>query len=225
VNIGVIVQARMSSARLPGKVLMPMAGKALLAWLIERLRQADLPVVVATSTEAEDDDVERLAASLGSACHRGPLDDVALRLADAAEDAGFGAFVRANADSPLLDPALVRKARELHAERPSDLVTNVFPRSFPKGMSVELITLGALRRVLKESDAAEDREHVTRYVYAHPEAFRIQNFSAQRPQPGLQLSVDTPEDFARMEACIRRLGAAAMTAGWEEIADCAGAAA
>jgi spore coat polysaccharide biosynthesis protein SpsF len=225
VDIGVVVQARMSSARLPGKVLMPLAGKALLAWLVERLRQTALPVVIATSRQPEDDGVEQLAASLGTACHRGPLDDVAARLAGAAEAAGFDAFVRANADSPLLDPALVRKARALYSEQPVDLVTNVFPRSFPKGMSVELIALGALRRMLKESQAAEDREHVTRYVYAHPEAFRIRNFAAERPQPALQLSVDTPEDFARMEACIRRLGAGALTAGWEEIADCAGAAA
>ena len=110
-SLGIVVQARTSSARLPGKVLMPLAGKPLLQHLVSRLQITGLPMVVATSRELADDGVEALARKLGVGCHRGALDDVAARLHGAASEAGFDAFVRANGDSPLLDPALVREAR------------------------------------------------------------------------------------------------------------------
>ena len=218
-SLGIVVQARTSSARLPGKVLMPLAGKPLLQHLVSRLHGTGLPIVVATSGERADDGVEALARKLGVRCHRGPLDDVAARLHRAAGEAGFEAFVRANGDSPLLDPALVRQARELHEKGGCDLVGNVFPRSFPKGMSVEIVALAALERVLASTEDAQDREHVTRYIYAHPDDFRIRNFTAARPRAGLQLSIDTREDFERIEAAIQRLGPRAADAGWEEIAD------
>jgi spore coat polysaccharide biosynthesis protein SpsF len=231
-RVGVVVQARMSSARLPGKVLMPLAGRPLLGWLLERLGRvrcgtgrAALPIVLATSEAPDDDAVAELAASLSVHCHRGSLDDVALRLYEAAESAGFEAFVRASADSPFLDPRLVEEAHDLYARGESDLVSNVFPRSFPKGQSVELIRLEAMREILAATNDPEDREHVTRYAYANPGRFRITGFSAARPQPGLQLSIDTPEDFTRAQRCVSVLGPRAIEAGWEEIAACAGGAA
>jgi len=225
---GIVVQARMSSARLPGKVLKPLAGKPVLAWLLERLIDVKLSekkgpgsmIVVATSRAPEDDAVEALARSLGVGCYRGSLNDVAARLADAAQDAGFDAFVRANADSPLLDAALIEHAYGIYAKNECDLVTNVFPRSFPQGMSVELIEVAAMQRVLRSTDDPQDREHVTRFAYANPGRFRILNFSAPRPRPELQLSIDTPEDFVRIEDCVLRLGPRAARAGWEEIANC-----
>jgi spore coat polysaccharide biosynthesis protein SpsF len=225
---GIVVQARMSSARLPGKVLKPLAGKPVLAWLLERLMDVNLSdekapgsmIVVATSRAPEDDAVEALARSLGVGCYRGSLNDVAARLADAAQDAGFEAFVRANGDSPLLDAALIEQAYGSYTKGDCDLVTNVFPRSFPKGMSVELIKLAAVRRILESTDDLQDREHVTRFAYANPARFRILNFSAPRPRPELQLAIDTPEDFARIEACVLRLGHRVVRAGWEEIANC-----
>lgn len=225
---GIVVQARMSSARLPGKVLKPLAGKPVLAWLLERLMEVRLSdekapgstIVVATSRAPEDDTVEALARSLGVGCYRGALNDVAGRLTEAAEGAGFDAFVRANGDSPLLDAALIEQAYGIYTKSNCDLVTNVFPRSFPKGMSVELIELAAMRRILQSTDDPQDREHVTPFAYASPGLFRIQNFSAARPCPELQLSIDTPEDFARIEACVLRLGRRAVRAGWEEIANC-----
>jgi spore coat polysaccharide biosynthesis protein SpsF len=220
----------MSSARLPGKALKPLAGKPVLGWLLERLARVRLTtgtisgsmIVVATSRAPEDDAVEALARSMGVGCHRGALDDVAARLADAAGDAGFDAFVRANGDSPLLDPALIEHAHGIYARNDCDMVTNVLPRSFPKGMSVELIGLVAMRRILESTTDSQDREHVTRFAYANPDRFHILNFSAPRPRPELQLSIDTAEDFARIEACILRLGGRAATAGWEEIADSIG---
>src|SRR5262245_42610822 len=116
--IVVVVQARFSSARLPGKVLRPMAGRPMLAHLFDRVHRASEPdaVWLATSTDASDDPVASLAAALGVACHRGPLDDVLGRFIGAAEAARAAAVVRVNGDSPLLDPALIDRAIGLYRE-------------------------------------------------------------------------------------------------------------
>lgn len=226
-RVGVVVQARLSSVRLPGKVLRPLDGKPLLAWLLERLARLgadfrlDLPIVVATSHLSEDNAVADLAGAMNVACYRGPLDDVTARLVQAARSAGLDAFVRTNGDSPLMDPKLVALGCRLFSEGHYDLVSNVFPRSFPKGMSVEVIDVRALGRILEATNDPVDREHVTRYAYSHPDIFRIRAFAARIPRPGLQLSVDTLEDFARLDAVVRRLGPRALQAGWEEIANCA----
>src|SRR6185312_7877584 len=108
----------------------------------------------------------------------------------AAKAAGFDALVRVNGDSPLLDPALVAEGVALFRAGGADLVTNVRPRSFPKGQSVEVIAVAALAAAMAETRDPADREHVTPFLYAHPERFRIRNFAAPRPRPDLQLSVD-----------------------------------
>ncbi len=198
----------------------------MLAWLLERLArlgpefQVELPVVVATSLAAEDDAVADLAQTMKVGCYRGPLEDVAVRLMQATRAAGFDAFVRTNADSPLIDPALIVQGCELFSATRCDLASNVFPRSFPKGMSVEVIDQDAMQRILDATGDPADREHVTRFAYAHPDVFRIRAFEARTQRSGLQLSVDTAEDFSRMEAVIQSLGSRALRAGWEEIANC-----
>jgi spore coat polysaccharide biosynthesis protein SpsF len=211
-RIAAVVHARMSSRRLPGKVLRPLAGAPLLAHLFDRLRRADGidALLLATSTASEDDALAAFAATHGIACHRGPLDDVAARLLGAAEAHRLDAVVRINGDSPLLDPALVSEAVRQFRHGGLDLVTNVFPRSFPKGQSVETIATEALNRVVRDAEPA-DREHVTQHIYRYPAAFRIRNFTAAAPRPELQLSVDTAEDFRRVEAILERADAGAPT--------------
>jgi spore coat polysaccharide biosynthesis protein SpsF (cytidylyltransferase family) len=207
--IGVVVQARMSSARLPGKVLREVDGKPLLGYLLERLALARQPelTVVATSAQPDDDPVARLAGDLGVAVHRGPLADVGARLAAAADTFGLEALVRISGDSPLLDPAIVDHAVELFREGDWDLVTNVFPRSFPVGESVEVLSRDALGRVLAASSAADDREHVTRYVYEHPESFRIRNFGCDEPASEIRLAVDSEDDLRHFEAIVSAMTA------------------
>lgn len=205
-RIGAIVQARMSSRRLPGKVLRPLAGKPLLEHLLGRLSRADGVdrLVLATSVAVEDDAIERFALSRNVPCHRGPLDDVASRLLEAAHAYNFDAVVRINGDSPLIDPAIVSSVVRLFREEVPDLATNVFPRSFPKGQSVEAISIAALARVA--AGTADDREHVTPYIYRNAGDFRIRNLAAATPRPALQLSVDTEEDFRRIERIMRAAG-------------------
>ena len=203
---GIVIQARFSSRRLPGKVLRPLLGTPLLGWLVERMQAVPAvdEVIVATSTSADDDPVADCARRFGAAVHRGPLDDVLGRFVGAAEAFALDRLVRASGDSPLLDPALVSRALQLCGDG-VDLASNVVERSFPKGQSVEAIAATALRRAASHARQPEEREHVTPYFYAHPAEFRIRGFSAALPAPMLRLCVDTEEDFAAIERVARAM--------------------
>ncbi len=203
---GIIIQARHSSARLPGKVLRPLGGRPLLGWLIERLRaRAEERIIVATSDQPEDAAVAEYAAACGAAAYRGPLDDVLARMTGALEASGLDAAVRVSGDSPLLDPQLVSRALQLFAEGGWDLVTNVQERTFPKGQSVEVVAAAALRRADAEARAPGEREHVTPFFYGRPDRFRIANFSLDPPAADVRLCVDTPEDFAVVERIVQSM--------------------
>lgn len=198
-----VVTARLSSRRLPGKVLLPLHGRPMLSYTIERLQSANLDeIVIATSTDSSDDPVVNFAQQVGVSCWRGELEDVLGRVCSAATSQRADAVVRISGDSPLVDPEIVRSAISIFLNDAPDLVTNVFPRSFPKGQSVEIISRAALERLHVEATQLQDREHVTRYAYLHHDRFKIRNFSASRLRPELQLSVDTLDDFERVAALI-----------------------
>ncbi|MEJ7786236.1 MAG: NTP transferase domain-containing protein, partial [Solirubrobacteraceae bacterium] len=166
-RVGAVVHARMGSSRLPGKVLGDLAGRPALSWLLERLEHAQQldVVVVATSDESADDPLEDYCVRGGHALHRGPLDDVASRVLGAAEAHHLDAVARVNGDSPMLDQRLVDQGVELLRASGADLVSNVRPRSFPPGQSVEVLCTTALRLAVERMIKAEDREHVTAWLY------------------------------------------------------------
>lgn len=205
-KVMMVVQARYSSRRLPGKVLRPMAGKPMLAWLIERLRQVRGAegIVIATSTCPDDEAIAQFSDKLGVPCFRGPLDDVLGRFVGTVRQFGLDAAVRISGDSPLLDPALVERGiRLFHEERP-DLATNVWPRTYPKGQSVEIVSREALERADTEA-SVEDREHVTAPLYRHHERYRITAFGAETPSDDVQMSVDTEADFRLAERMLEAM--------------------
>jgi spore coat polysaccharide biosynthesis protein SpsF len=214
-QVAAVVQARMSSERLPGKVLAPLAGKPALGYLLERLAGYD--VVVATSTDPSDDAIGAFCAERGVRCFRGPLADVAARFAGVVERFRLDAFVRVNGDSPLLDPQLVARGLALFAETAPDLATNVFPRTFPHGQSVEVVGAAAFLAARPEFDA-DDREHVTRFFYTYPDRFRIENFAAAQAYDGPGLALDTADDLARLDAIVRGLARPHVEVGWQELA-------
>ncbi len=196
------IQARLSSTRFPGKVLAPFRGRTVLGHVVERCAAAVglERVVVATSTDPTDDAVAAHARERGAAVFRGPLEDVfgRLRACLLAHPADW--FFRVSADSPLVDPAIMKAMLPL-AVPGLDLVTNVFPRSFPKGQSAELLRAAAFLAVDPAVLTASQREHVTTAFYDHPERYRILNVESGRPDwPGAPLVVDTREDLARLEA-------------------------
>jgi spore coat polysaccharide biosynthesis protein SpsF len=187
----VIVQARMSSARVPGKVLRPLAGRPLLGHLLDRLARTALPVVVATSDDPSDDAV----AEFCPGAYRGPLEDVAKRFLGAAAAHDIDPIVRVSGDSPLLDPGIVERAVSLW--EPGVIVTNVRPRTFPTGQSVEVFAVDAL-----EAAADEGREHVTTGLY---DRLEVRNFESGHDWGSLRLTLDTPEDAERLESLFARM--------------------
>uniref|UniRef100_A0A7C4AGP0 Acylneuraminate cytidylyltransferase n=1 Tax=Fundidesulfovibrio putealis TaxID=270496 RepID=A0A7C4AGP0_9BACT len=223
---GALIQARMSSSRLPGKVLAPVEGRPLLAYLVERLHRLGpgWTVAVATSREASDDPVAAFCEGMGVPCWRGPLDDVALRLLECARHLGLDAFARVCADSPLLDVDLLRRGLALlHAaspgdsEGPADLVTNCLPKHFPAGQSVEVVRTASLERAYARFSEPGHHEHVTRYFYQHPGEFSIRAIVAGRDYSGAHLAVDQPRDLERVRAMVRRMDRPHWEYGLEEL--------
>ena len=221
-RIGAVAHARMGSTRLPGKVLRPLGERPALAMLLDRLalaREVDL-VGVATSDESADDPIVELCEARGTPVHRGPLHDLAARMLGAAEAFDLDAFIRVNGDSPLLDPALVDQAAQLMRERDCDLVTNVFPRSFPVGQSVEAIRIEAMRDAVAQMTDPAHKEHVTQWFYANPERVRIESFTSDQGDfSSMVLALDTPEDAAGVEAVVARMDRPVEDYGWREIAE------
>ena len=199
----------MGSRRLPGKVLMPLAGRALLDHLLERLSHVTgtQELVVATSTEPADDPIAAHCRDCGVDCHRGPHDDVAGRLLAAATERGWDAVARVNGDSPLHDQRIVDRAIALISGGGVDLATNVFPqRTFPAGQSVEVIARASLERA-HHSMSPEEREHVTPFYYEHPESFEISSFALDPPVRDIRFTVDEQADADRLERLIEALPA------------------
>jgi spore coat polysaccharide biosynthesis protein SpsF len=213
----VIVQARLSSIRLPGKMLMDLCGRPLLGRVVDRLGRAQhvSRIVVATSDASSDEAIARFCAREGIACHRGPLEDVAERFRQAASQAAAPAFVRISGDSPLIDPALVDRAIGYFRQEECDLVTNVLVRSFPKGQSVEVLRTATFARLCDTLADGDHREHVTKAYYQAPAGFRIVSFTSGVDAGTANLSVDTPEDFARVRALLE--GCADRPGGWREL--------
>jgi spore coat polysaccharide biosynthesis protein SpsF len=217
VRVIAVIQARVSSRRLPGKVLRRLCDKPVIGHLCDGLshsRKLD-GYVIATSSELGDDAIADYAQLKGIPYFRGSLAHVADRMLAAASHFNADALVRVCGDSPLLDPKLVDQAVELFLREPVDLVTNVLPRSFPKGQSVEVMTTAALAEAVTSMSTADEREHVTFYLYAHSDRFVIRSFTAAQPRPEVQLSIDTAEDFARCEAILKSLRRPPWQAGWE----------
>ncbi len=220
-RIGVITQARMGSARLPGKVLREAGGRPLLAHHVDRLTACREPdrVVVATSTHGSDDPIEAWCRSAGVRCRRGALDDVAARFAQVAQAEQLDAFVRVCADSPLIDPALVDRATAAFRADPVDVVTNLHPRTWPPGQSVEVVDTRAFLRAAPRMDGPDDREHVTRWFYRHASNYRVHNLTSDRDYNGLRMAVDTPEDLDWLDSLLVGLDRPLGTYGLDELAD------
>lgn len=206
----IYVQARMGSTRLPGKILKPIMGKPLLHYLIERLREvthADASVIL-TTTEPTDDVVVELCKKENIDCFRGPENDVLARYYNAAMERHPDVIVRLTADCPLLDPTLVDKIIGVYRnELPKweYVSTGYIKRTYPRGLDVEVFSFDALERAHKQAVDPAEREHVTLYMYRHPESFRLRSVEAPVNMSNYRLTVDTPEDFELIEKIYENL--------------------
>jgi spore coat polysaccharide biosynthesis protein SpsF (cytidylyltransferase family) len=219
-----VIQARMSSSRLPGKVMMPLGGVPILERVITRVAMAKgvKRVIVATSSSEEDRVIYDYCLRNGIECYQGPLDNVAERFASILIESGQNAVIRICGDSPFIDPVLIASAINHYRLGSYDLVTNVFPRTFPKGQSVEIINADTFLRIFKEkSFSKEDLEHVTRHFYLNRNDYSIYNFTNPNTAKNfsdIQLSVDKLEDFQSAEKIIHSL--CGEMPGWLDIVEC-----
>lgn len=217
---GVVIQARMSSERLPGKVLRPVGGRPMLGCLLDRLARAELvnEIVIATSDRPDYDPVAAFGAAAGIAVHRGPLEDVLGRFATAARIAHLDHVVRVSGDSPLLDPSLVDLALTGLAGGRWDAASNVVgERTYPAGQSVEAMTIRTVDRLDERTTDPADREHVTPLLYRRPDLFRVLPIRRAPATRVPHLAVDTPEDLDRVVAIVDRMRRPQWSYGLDEV--------
>ena len=203
------IEARMSSSRLPGKVLKPILGRPTLELLVERLRRAQSlnEVVVATTTNTADDSIEALTREIGVACYRGSEDDVLDRVLKAAQSVSADVIVEITGDCPLIDPHVVDRLVNCYRTNRVDYVANTLWRTFPRGLDTQVFATRTLEEVSRLTQEPADREHVSLYIYEHPERFSLHNVESGLPEKHWhhRLTVDTPEDFTLIETIFERL--------------------
>lgn len=192
-----MIQARMGSTRLPGKVLAPVAGKPMLWHVIQRTRSAKSlnQVMVVTSKKSEDNPLAEFCTQSMIDCFRGSEEDVLDRYYQAARECPDATIVRITADCPLVDPEVIDKVVSTYQLGSYDYVSNVHPRSYPDGLDVEVFSLATLERTWHEAVEPHHREHVTSYMSEHPERFRIGNVAHRMDLSAMRWSVDYPQDM------------------------------
>ncbi|MEV2238239.1 glycosyltransferase family protein [Micromonospora sp. NPDC049891] len=203
-----IVQARMGSSRLPGKVLRPLAGRSVLGRVVRAAQDSGVlaDLVVATSSDSSDDAVVAECDRLGVAWHRGPVDDVLTRFVGALDAHPADAVMRFTADCPLLDPEIVSLVASVYRAVPGlDYASTSIARTLPRGLDVEIIRADALRTVDRLA-TEHHRVHVTSYAYAHPEVFRVLGVTLTPDRSQLRLTLDTARDWDLVRAVVDHFG-------------------
>lgn len=220
-RVGAIILARIDSRRLPGKALRDLCGKPLIRWAIDTCRELDGidVVVLATTDRTTDDALADYARSIELPCFRGDCDDVAGRFLAAMEEYKLEGALRFNGDSPLNRKRLLASAVATFREGGLDLVSNVPERTFPYGISAEVVGLDAMRMAVAAM-ACDDasREHVTKYFYDHPTLVRSHLIRAPDTSlAGARLAIDDAKDLARATWIISELGDRAADASLGDI--------
>lgn len=207
-NIVAIIQARMGSTRLPGKVLFDIGRETMLARVVKRTGRARLvnEVTVATTTSEKDDALVAECERLNVPLFRGSEDNVLDRYYHAARAFGAEVIVRITSDCPLIDPTVIDLVVREFLDGEYDYVSNVRTRWFPRGLDTEVLTFGALERAWREARETFEREHVTPYLSMHPEVFRLGSVTAEQDYSVNRWTVDTPQDLKLARAIYARLG-------------------
>lgn len=202
-----IIQARLGSTRLPGKVLKPINGEPMLKHIINRLSYCNEvhEVVVATSTSYKDDKLVDWCKDNGICYYRGDEDNVLKRYYDVANEMDAKIIVRVTADDPFKDPIVIDDVIRLLKKDNLDFAYNNSPPSFPEGIDTEVFTFDALSRAYKNCVSDFEKEHVTQFFYHNPSLFRMKNLSYSEDVSSIRLTVDTDEDFVFAEEIYCRL--------------------
>jgi spore coat polysaccharide biosynthesis protein SpsF len=207
VRVVAIVQARMGSTRLPGKVLQELAGESMLIRVVKRLRCARLieDVVVATTERASDDAIVAECRRYSVPVFQGDENDVLDRYFKAAQSAEAEIIVRITSDCPLIDPEVTDKTIRAFMGNSPDYASNTLVRTYPRGLDTEVISMPALMRAWQEARRPYEREHVTPYIFEHPEEFMCLPVTGEQDYSAHRWTVDTPEDFEFVRLIYERL--------------------
>lgn len=204
-----ITQARMSSTRLPGKVLKEVLEKPLLEHHIDRLRQVQnaADVVVATTVNSSDDAVVNLCSKINCAVYRGSEEDVLGRYYETARTHDADAVIRVTADCPIIDPKVIERVVQFYIDHTAqyDYVSNTVTRTYPRGMDTEVFSYRALQEAYREAILPGEREHVTPFLYRRPLRYRIGNVTYHTDVSQHRWTVDTYEDFELVRKIIEAL--------------------
>lgn len=203
------IEARMGSSRLPGKILMDVAGRPSLTRHVERLRLAQTldDIVVATSVDPLDDEVEKWGAREGVKVFRGSEDDVLGRVVEAHRMMRTELIVEVTGDSPLLDPQIIDMGVDIFLANKCDVVSNTWKQTFPAGVDLQVFPFALLDEVSRTVDDPAVREHVSLYFYEHPEKYKVIHLlaPARWRAPHYRFCLDYPEDLEFVSAVYERL--------------------
>ncbi|MGN8024955.1 cytidylyltransferase domain-containing protein [Microbacterium sp. 22242] len=212
-RVGIVTQARTTSSRLPGKVLLEAAGRTMLAHHLERLGGIGAPVIVATTVNRTDDPIVDIARAGGALVFRGSEHDVLGRFAGAADASALDVVVRVTSDCPLIDPALVRHGIDLFlgTDDPHAYVSNTLERSYPRGFDFEVFSAEALRAADVDATGDPDREHVTPFIRRSPDT-HLHSVVRTPDASRHRVTLDTADDYALLRRLIEEHDAARLDA-------------
>lgn len=204
-----IIQARTGSSRLPRKVLLPLLGEPMLTRVVRRVARASRvdATIVATTTASSDDAIMELAAHAGWLVDRGSETDLLDRYVQVARTQAATTVIRITSDCPVIDPDLIDDVVVALDDSGYDYASNSLePRTYPRGLDVEAMTMAALEQASREDDDPRSREHATPYIYRHPERFRLRRVASPVDLSAHRWTVDTPEDYELIRRIYDRLG-------------------
>jgi len=209
VKVAAIIQARMGSTRLPGKVLKKVLGKTLLEYQIERVKRAKTldEIIIATTIKESDDQIVQLCQQFSIPYYRGSEEDVLSRYYEAATEFGVDVIVRLTSDCPIIDPTVIDKVVEHYLENKDryDYVSNTLTRTYPRGLDTEVMSYEVLKKAHEEAKELVYREHVTAYIYHHPSQFKLYNVLNEKNESKHRWTVDTEEDFLLIKHILETL--------------------
>ncbi len=222
-NISVIVQARMTSKRLPGKVLKKICGKHVITHIIERLRACHTVsnIILTIPDTKPNDSLAEYAKKINCPFFRGSENDVLTRYYETAKFFNVNTVVRITSDCPLVDPKILYEAIEFYKKSDFDYVAVGIEGNFPRGLDTEIFSFNILERVNVQAQLSYEREHVTPYIYNHPELFKIHFLEAKGKlrRPDLRLTIDTEDDLQLIRKIFKKLYKNGAIFGLEEVVE------
>ncbi|MFB6182328.1 MAG: cytidylyltransferase domain-containing protein [Candidatus Magasanikbacteria bacterium] len=207
-NTGAIVQARMGSTRLPGKMTKKIGDKTVTEHVINRVKKVPgvKKIILAIPESEENDVLYEIGKSMRIELHRGSEDDVLDRFYSAAKKYNLDPIIRVTGDCPLLDPEVVNRVLSLYQSTNCDYVSNIHPRTFPHGLDVEVFSFYSLKEAWKNSRTREYKEHVTPYIVDNKDLFNHKNLYNNRDLSYIRVTLDTKEDLDLIRRIHQKIG-------------------